>query len=201
MKFCNSCKKEKPLSEFGKRSARPSGVQSTCKKCKTEKEKRRYLENREAKLEYCRKYYLKNKERILAKRREYVANNPEIIRNYNKNNRDKVNNYRRQKLQNDKIFAMADRTRRRVNYALSVGGYRKQAKTEELIGCSWQELCDHIESQFAPGMTWENRGEWEIDHIIPFASAKTEEDVIRLSHYTNMQPLWKSENRRKNGRR
>lgn len=197
MKFCNSCKKEKALSEFGKRSARPSGVQSTCKKCKTEKEKRRYSENRDAKLEYRRKHYLDNREKIVAKRREYVANNPEIISDYNKCNKEKIAKYRREKRKNDKVFAMADRMRRRINYALSVGGYRKQEKTEQLIGCTWQELCDHIESQFALGMNWENRGEWEIDHIVPFASAETEEDIIRLSHYTNMQPLWKSENRRK----
>jgi hypothetical protein len=43
-------------------------------------------------------------------------------------------------------------------------------------------------------MTWENRGEWHVDHIIPFASAKTEEDIVRLAHYTNLQPLWAKEN-------
>ena len=46
-------------------------------------------------------------------------------------------------------------------------------------------------------MTWENRSEWHVDHIIPLATAKTEEDVYRLNHYTNLQPLWAHENIRK----
>jgi len=55
----------------------------------------------------------------------------------------------------------------------------------------------HLESQFADGMTFKNHGEWHIDHIKPLFLAKTEEDVIKLSHYTNLQPLWATENRKK----
>ena len=46
-------------------------------------------------------------------------------------------------------------------------------------------------------MTWNNYGEWELDHIIPISSATTEEEVYKLNHYTNFQPLWMSENRKK----
>ena len=46
-------------------------------------------------------------------------------------------------------------------------------------------------------MTWENKGAWHIDHIIPTCTAKTEEDLIRLNHYTNLQPLWAEENLKK----
>jgi 5-methylcytosine-specific restriction endonuclease McrA len=46
-------------------------------------------------------------------------------------------------------------------------------------------------------MTWDNYGEWEIDHIVPISSGKTEEDVIKLCHYKNLQPLWKEDNRKK----
>jgi hypothetical protein len=48
-------------------------------------------------------------------------------------------------------------------------------------------------------MTWDNYGVggWEIDHIIPLASAKTEEEVYKLCHYTNLQPLWANENFKK----
>ena len=48
-------------------------------------------------------------------------------------------------------------------------------------------------------MTIENHGTWEIDHIIPLKTAKTKNDIIRLNHYTNLQPLWMEENRRKAG--
>jgi len=49
-------------------------------------------------------------------------------------------------------------------------------------------------------MTWCNMGEWHIDHITPYASARTEEDIIKLSHYTNLQPMWAEENLTKNNR-
>jgi len=49
-------------------------------------------------------------------------------------------------------------------------------------------------------MNWNNYGKWEIDHIRPMASAKNEEQTIELNHYTNLQPLWKNENREKNNK-
>ena len=49
-------------------------------------------------------------------------------------------------------------------------------------------------------MTWENQGEWHFDHIIPISSAQTEEEVIKLNHYTNFQPLWAEDNLRKSNK-
>jgi len=69
----------------------------------------------------------------------------------------------------------------------------------ELVGCDLQTLKEYIEKQFKEGMTWENHGfyGWHIDHIIPLGTAKTEEEMIKLCHYTNLQPLWALENLRK----
>ena len=69
-------------------------------------------------------------------------------------------------------------------------------KTFEIVGCTPQELKDHLEKHFKEGMTWENYGlyGWHIDHIIPLASAETEEELLKLFHYTNLQPLWAEEN-------
>ena len=70
---------------------------------------------------------------------------------------------------------------------------RKAARSEELLGCTVPEARDWIASQFQPGMSWENHGEWEIDHIRPCASFS---DLTQLEqqkeccHYTNLQPLW-----------
>ncbi len=66
-----------------------------------------------------------------------------------------------------------------------------------MIGCTWHELRAHVEKQFAEGMMWENHGEWQADHIIPLISAKTKEELLKLLHYTNVQPLWKHENKAK----
>lgn len=81
-------------------------------------------------------------------------------------------------------------------------GWKKNKKTHELIGAEWVIVRDHLESKFREGMTWENHtyNGWHIDHIIPLCSAKTEEELIKLFHYTNLQPLWAKENLRKSGK-
>ena len=66
-----------------------------------------------------------------------------------------------------------------------------------MLGCDFADLKHHLESQFTEGMTWDNRNLWHIDHIIPLASAKSAEEVVKLSHYTNLQPLWAKDNMRK----
>jgi len=58
----------------------------------------------------------------------------------------------------------------------------------------------YIEKQFTKGMSWKNHGEWHIDHIIPLSSAKTEKELYELCHYTNLQPLWKTDNLSKNNK-
>jgi hypothetical protein len=74
----------------------------------------------------------------------------------------------------------------------------KTKKTLELLGCSWQEARDHIQSQFKEGMTWENHGfyGWHIDHIIPCSSFDLTdlEQQKKCFHYTNLQPLWWKDN-------
>ena len=76
-------------------------------------------------------------------------------------------------------------------------------KSSELLGVTVVEARRHIEAQFAPGMTWTNHGKaWEIDHIIPLSSFDLSDEwqVIHASHYTNLRPLWKAENRAKAAR-
>jgi hypothetical protein len=58
------------------------------------------------------------------------------------------------------------------------------------LGCDIQFFKNYIEEMFIDDMSWENYGKvWDIDHKIPLASATTEEEVLRLNHYTNLQPL------------
>ena len=82
---------------------------------------------------------------------------------------------------------------------MKIKNITKNNKTFEIIGCTPQELKEHIEKQFTEGMCWEKIGEHiHIDHIIPLSSAKTEEEIYNLCHYTNLQPLWAEDNLKKN---
>ena len=73
-------------------------------------------------------------------------------------------------------------------------------KTEFILGCDVNFFIKHIEKQFLKYMTWENKNEWEIDHITPISESKTIEDVIKLNHFTNLRPLWKKDNKLKSNK-
>jgi hypothetical protein len=62
------------------------------------------------------------------------------------------------------------------------------------LGLKWGVLREYIESKFYEGMSWENFGQWQIDHIFPLSQAKSEEELYKLFHYTNIQPLWAKDN-------
>lgn len=99
-------------------------------------------------------------------------------------------------------FRIAHNLRVRIRSAMIICGAQKAATTEALIGCSLDAFRLHIESQFKPGMTWEDRTAWHIDHVIPlslFDLTKPEQQKIAF-HYRNCRPEWKTVNLRKNDR-
>jgi hypothetical protein len=79
-------------------------------------------------------------------------------------------------------------------------GYSKNSRAYKILGASWEVVKEYFESLFKDGMTWDNHGEWEIDHITPISTANSEEEVIKLCYYKNLQPLWKEENRAKSNK-
>ena len=87
--------------------------------------------------------------------------------------------------------------RSRIWAACVAKKYRKPKSTIAILGATVDEVRAHLEAQFREGMSWENYGKWHIDHIIPLASAKDLDEIVRLCHYTNLQPLWAEENLRK----
>ncbi len=115
-------------------------------------------------------------------------------------NREHRRAYERRRHAENPLFNLTHRMRCRLGLAFRRGGFDKGSSTAELLGCTWPELVAHIEGQFQPGMTWSNRGQWEIDHRVSLASAKDAEALRALCHYSNLQPLWMPDNRRKGAR-
>lgn len=94
----------------------------------------------------------------------------------------------------DPSFRMYRNTLRRTGMAL--GG---RASPANVVGCDHPKLRDHIARKFRIGMSWERYREWEVDHIEPLSSACTLGELVTLCHFSNLQPLWRSENLRKGG--
>lgn len=98
-------------------------------------------------------------------------------------------------------YRLAGNLRTRLGIALKQKALTKNSKLFEYLGCSIEVLVVHLEKQFQSGMSWNNYGrwhptldKWNIDHITPLSIAKTEEELYKLCHYTNLQPLWAREN-------
>ena len=100
----------------------------------------------------------------------------------------------------DPLYKLAHYSRCRIGKSMKMGGYEKNSKTAKILGCSYEEFRDHLESQFADGMTWENQGEWHMDHILPASAATSEEEEIKLNHYSNFQPMWAEDNKIKHAK-
>ena len=75
----------------------------------------------------------------------------------------------------------------------------KRNKTFEIVGCTPDELKNYLEGLFVDVMSWDNYGlyGWHIDHKIPLSSANTEEELLSLCHFTNLQPMWAQDNLKK----
>lgn len=92
------------------------------------------------------------------------------------------------------------RLSRNLRVRLSKAVHRGSAVRD--LGCSVDELKQHLESKFQPGMTWNNYGTWHIDHVKPLAlfDLTDREQLLKACHYTNLQPLWAEENLRKSAK-
>lgn len=120
-------------------------------------------------------------------RKIYKEKNRDILR-------EKSKIYHKNRLITDTFYRAKIDARNIIRKALSERSYTKKSKTQEILGCSYIEFKNHIESLFQPGMSWENRNEWHIDHIVPLDFAKDENEILKLNHYTNLRPLFATEN-------
>lgn len=114
-----------------------------------------------------------------------------------KNERKK---YRNQKYKTDVLYNLKTRYRSLLNKKLRELKLGKSSRTLDFLGCDWKVFKVHIEKQFKHNMNWNNRELWDIDHIIPISEGRNIEEIKKLSHYTNLQPLWKEDNIKKSNK-
>jgi hypothetical protein len=198
-KICRKCKLEKDVCEFYKHSRNPNIYRGQCKKCMNSDSVSHYSNNKEKIKEQNKIYVNKNSEKIKKRRKIYVENNPNLFKDWIEKNkehrRNYINNYN-----SNPISKLKNSLRSRINGLMNKK--YNNPRTTDLVGCDYEFLIIYIESKFINGMSWDNYGYygWHLDHIIPLSSAKTEEELCKLCHYTNLQPLWAEDNLKKSNK-
>jgi hypothetical protein len=172
-KICTQCGKTKPFSEFYKDKRVKSGLRAVCKHC----DDKRCLEWRE-----------KHKGKISERNKKYKAENKNKILEHKKKYREKNKSDPQYRLRHGI----------RANISIALKGNKKGRHWETLVGYTLSDLKKHLEKQFEDGMTWENYGEWHVDHIIPVSvhnfKKPEDEDFKRCFALKNLQPLWAKDN-------
>lgn len=131
-------------------------------------------------------------------REYYVANREEKRRNALKpENKARRQSARKLRFEKNPVARLLHNYRMRVYHA--VVGAKKLSRSLLLVGCSIGQLKKYLEDRFSPGMSWENYGEWHVDHVKPCASFDfvDPEQQKKCFHFSNLQPLWASDNLRK----
>lgn len=181
MKVCKQCGEKKDIDDFQKGRAK-------CKKCV-------YLRQRQ--------WYIKNQEKILIKRREYRAKNKEKIKKWKRENKDKINETRRiytkNKLENDCVFKLKLQLRKMLKRSFERKSEKKDNHAEQILGCSINFFIKYLLQTYKDnyGCEWDGIETVHIDHIVPLATAKTKEEVMRLCNYKNLQLLKAKDNLKK----
>jgi hypothetical protein len=188
MKVCGKCDIEKETCEFTFRKD-TQRFESQCKSCIKEYLKKYYKNNSLKIIENNKKSYYENRDEKL-----------EYVKTYRKENRDNRNKYEKLKRNTDPVYKLKINVRNRISKYLKKNNINKTDSTFILIGISPIKLKVYLEEQFTKGMSWDNYGEWHIDHKIPLSFAKNEEDIAKLCHYINLQPLWAEDNLKKSNK-
>jgi len=159
------------------------------------KNREAYLNNKEHRLIYAKKYRKTNSKNVKIAIKKWRKLNPK----YGSENEKKRKSV-------DMLFKASRAIRGAIKSSFRNNGTSKNTKTAKILGCSFIEFKNYIESKFEPWMNWDNYGNkngyptginqsWDLDHKIPTSSALNVEDLVRLNHYTNFQPLCSYTNR------
>ena len=191
LKKCLHCNTVKEYSFFYKNKAKKDGLEYKCKEC-INKDKRKYYEENKDELsiqhkkyyednkDERKKHYEENKDEIAIQHKKYYEENKEYIRNRNVN-------YYNKKRKTDLIFKFKNNIRALIRNSIKYKGYSKTTRTYKILGCDYDTLLNHLNDNRYGFVYGED--EYDVDHMIPLSSVKTEAEVVALNHYTNLQLL------------
>lgn len=181
----------------------PNGMyclRNMCRDCEKKESLARYHKRKQKYKQKTKEYHTKNKDKIKKQHEVWLNNNKERVRatqkEYCKKNKKKINEQNRKRHQERMLEDELFRIKNNLRNSIKRKGTRKKCKkTEEILGCSFNEYKLFIEAQWREGMSWDNWGPmklgyWQIHHKIPLETANTKEELLSLHHYTNHQPLW-----------
>lgn len=213
---CKECRKEfnKLYKELNKESlSNKKKIWALINKEEISQKQKEYREDNKEKISIQRKEFREsNKERLSLERKEFREKNKELLakrkKDYYEKNREKENKrkakWHKNKIETDDNYKLRTSIRSLIYQSVKNAGYRKSQlrlkKTDLILGCTTEFFREYLEERFLEGMTWENHGEWHIDHKTPVSWGENEDDIYILNHYTNFQPLWAFDNLSKGNR-
>lgn len=192
MKKCSECKLNKLLVNFCKSKNRPDGLYYYCKECQkirrekskdyTQKYNKLYAENNKEKIKQIKNKYKKTEKGKATRNKNYKT--------FASNNREKINVRAKKWRNNNPLVKVILSLRCRLRKFIKRTNNESNASMMQILGCDKEFFLKYLENKFTKGMSWDNYGTfWHIDHIIPISSGKTVDELEKLSHYTNLQPL------------
>jgi len=211
MKQCSKCNEFRLPADFSKNKNAKDGLNAWCKPCNKAHRKQSYDNDREKHLTRSKAWRDENVEYNRERNKKWLQENEDrrkaYKKQYRKENRDSINAYKREQLRRnlkDPLFRLEVNLRKRLRKAVhrikdSIFIESYTQKSRELVGCSLEFLKTYLECKFTEGMSWDNYGEWHIDHIRPVCSFDLSQDmeIKECFHYTNLQPLWAEDNVKK----
>jgi polyribonucleotide nucleotidyltransferase len=197
-KICKKCNEDKILSEFKPKKQCVDGYENICKEC-DKKYQKEYREKNKDKIKNQRKrHYSENKAKIKEKSKNYYYDNIDVVKerisNYKKENKDKINEYNRNYMNKNKHVRV---WRNLIYKTIEKLGTKKENHTIDELGYSALDLKNHIKSLFTDGMSWDNHGEWHVDHIKPISKFNEKTPIKEVNALNNLQPLWGPDNLKK----
>lgn len=205
MKKCSDCKQNKELTLFSKNKSAKDGLCNVCKKCYSIRKTANYLVNSDLiKKRVMLAYEIRknkglkrygNKDIVKECKKRYYIKHKERI------NKDKYEK-KKKRLKNDYFFKFKENLRCLILMSFKNKYLKKNTKTTNIIGCDFNSLLEHLKLSFINNYKREldSSDKVHIDHIIPLSTAKTEEDVIKLNHFSNLQYLLVKDNLKKSNK-